>query len=178
MLDILAAESFFFGHEALLREVVMDWPPPLLTPKQPPGPPPKHLRNGGQAGNTWNNDDAAIGVHKKTLSKKDATCNRVVKCKRGHELQSDVAEQPVLYSCNNCGEETLGQKGSEEIFRCDICDYDICTKCHLRQSSGEAIEKKRKPSSKQLAAPTWLVGWAAISVGKGCRRNLGMLGFH
>ena len=32
--------------------------------------------------------------------------------------------------------------------------------------------------SHNLAAPAWLVGWAARLVGKGDRPNLGMLVFH
>ncbi len=32
--------------------------------------------------------------------------------------------------------------------------------------------------SHNLAAPAWLVGWAARLVSKGGRPNLGMLGFH
>merc|ERR1719253_1228404 len=76
-------------------------------------------------------------VSQKASARCRSTPRDDVCCKRGHTLQYYVSSSPGrANTCDGCGRERI--RAPEHVYRCEVCDYDLCQHCFAEGSRHRA----------------------------------------
>lgn len=92
----------------------------------------RHLRQRKRRGERVPDEEAELSRHKETQHNR----KRNDVCPDGHILREFCTGQgnggalPFYYICDVCDRTA---RGSEHLWGCGICDYDMCQRCHARR---------------------------------------------
>jgi len=94
-------------------------------------------------------------------------------CPNGHDLKPYVNPKPGLANNCNAGCGRTGIQAPEQIYRCELCDFDVCQACykascsvmHSLEETISAVERSPQPTEprKQLALQNLAVLAKSIS---------------
>lgn len=80
-----------------------------------------------------------------------AACAGQPRCGKGHELKASFPLNTV-HSCDSCGRPKI--QAPEQVWRCDLCNYDLCSSCAQMRFGSKATAGSAAASGGNAAPRT------------------------
>merc|ERR1712232_368807 len=93
-------------------------------------------------------------------------------CKNGHELKEFVREGPGSNSCDGgCGRIDI--RPPEKLFRCDACDFDMCSNCYVSCAPKDATSGSVRQAKMCEQGCGFICTWDANACCQKCKASRG-----